>query len=161
MANYGIQFKDKNGNNVYPCPFPVGSIYMSVNEVNPKVYFGGEWNRISGCYLMAYDPNSTMPHKQLGSLLGNWYTNSNSTVLTVDQMPKHEHVGLYNADHSALRYAGWGETSTHTGTLYEHGQTQWEVLHTGWAGGSQGHTHKMFDYYPVPTLTVNIWKRVA
>lgn len=160
MANYGIQFKDKDGNNYYPCPFPVGSIYMSVNEVNPKVYFGGEWNRITGCYLMAYDPNSTMPHKQLGTLLGDWYTSTAGHALTERELPSHRHSGIYSQD-GAERYGGWGETSTHTGTLYEHGLTQWEHLYSGWVGANEAHSHQMFEYYPVPTLTVNVWKRVA
>ena len=32
--------------------YPVGSIYMSVNNVNPKNLFGGEWEKIEGRFLL-------------------------------------------------------------------------------------------------------------
>lgn len=161
MANYGIQFKDKNGNNVYPCPFPVGAIYMSTNEINPKVYFGGDWNRISGCYLMAYDPNSTMPHRQLGHLLGSWYSSTENTYLSIDQIPPHKHTlgftGTSN-DVGNTHYHNYGEGLAF-GISNQRIYNRAEMIDN--TGGGQGHNHKMFDYYPVPTMTVNVWKRVA
>ena len=33
--------------------YPVGSIYMSVNNVSPAVLFGGTWERIAGKFLLA------------------------------------------------------------------------------------------------------------
>ena len=32
--------------------YPVGSIYMSVNDTNPKVLFGGQWEKIEGRFLL-------------------------------------------------------------------------------------------------------------
>ena len=33
--------------------YPIGSIYMSVNEVNPEILFGGEWEQIKDKFLLS------------------------------------------------------------------------------------------------------------
>lgn len=61
MANKKIQLKDKDGNNLYPMlvkqcildiVYPVGSIYISVNETNPGTLFGGTWEQIKDRFLL-------------------------------------------------------------------------------------------------------------
>ena len=43
---------------VYPCPyFPIGSIYLTVENINPSTYFGGTWTQITGKFLMGADNN--------------------------------------------------------------------------------------------------------
>lgn len=38
---------------VFDLIYPIGSIYMSVNSVNPQVLFGGTWQQISDTFLLA------------------------------------------------------------------------------------------------------------
>lgn len=40
-------------NDVINIMYPVGSIYMSVNDVNPSTLFGGTWERIQDRFLLA------------------------------------------------------------------------------------------------------------
>lgn len=54
-----IQLKDKNNEKFYPHPYyPVGSIYLSVNNTNPSKWFGGTWVQIAkGRTLVGVDTN--------------------------------------------------------------------------------------------------------
>ena len=46
-----VKFKveDANFNKIYP----IGFIYMSINETNPSELFGGEWEQIEDTFLLA------------------------------------------------------------------------------------------------------------
>ena len=72
--------------------YPVGSIYISVNEMNPETLFGGVWERIQGKFLLSssdsHDLNTTGGQESIS------YTPSGTTEehkITLDEMPAHEH----------------------------------------------------------------------
>lgn len=89
--------------------YPVGSIYMSVNDVDPATLFGGTWVRIQDKFLLASGPN---------------YPNGNTGgearhTLSVDEMPKHNHtVNTYhnhdipNHSHTVPKTSVWGITQS-------------------------------------------------
>jgi len=56
-----IQLRDKSNEKCYPHPYyPVGSIYLSVNDTNPSRWFGGTWVQIAkGRTLVGVDTNDT------------------------------------------------------------------------------------------------------
>ena len=62
--------------------YPIGSIYISINQINPATIFGGEWVQIKDRFLLAsgdtYD---------IGDIDG-----EATHTLTVDEMPSHTHV---------------------------------------------------------------------
>lgn len=66
--------------------YPVGSIYINVNEINPSILFGGLWERIKGKFLVGVDEDDSN------------YSSSNVTggekthTLTVAEMPSHIHA---------------------------------------------------------------------
>ena len=55
--------KDSVFNRIVDLVYPVGHIYMSVNDVSPSVLFGGEWERLKDTFLLAagdvYDGGSS------------------------------------------------------------------------------------------------------
>lgn len=80
--------------------YPVGSVYISMNNTDPGSLFGGTWKRISqGRMLLgANDTNY-----KLGSTGG-----EETHTLTAAEMPAHSHSGStsMNGDH---KHGTWGE----------------------------------------------------
>lgn len=56
-----VQLKNNENEKIYPHPYyPVGSIYLSVNDTNPSKWFGGIWEQIAkGRTLVGVDTNDT------------------------------------------------------------------------------------------------------
>ena len=56
-----IQLKNKDNEKMYPLPYyPVGSIYLSVNNTNPSKWFGGTWEQIAkGRTLVGVDTSQS------------------------------------------------------------------------------------------------------
>lgn len=56
-----IQLKNNENEKMYPHPYyPVGSIYLSVNDINPSKWFGGTWEQIAkGRTLVGVDTSDT------------------------------------------------------------------------------------------------------
>lgn len=94
--------------------YPVGSIYMSVNDTDPGELFGGSWERINGRFLLgagSVAANTTSAYG--GTSAGEW----NPTVktkggrishyITSGEMPSHRHI----ANGVAIK-AGYQSSST-------------------------------------------------
>lgn len=68
---------------IFDAIYPVGSIYMSANDVNPATLFGGTWEAIQDRFVLA--KGSTYP--TLGATGG-----SATHTLTTAEMPSHTHT---------------------------------------------------------------------
>lgn len=70
--------------------YPVGSIYMSVNDTNPATFLGGTWVRWGqGRVPVGVNENDSdfeTPEKEDGE---------KKHRLTTDEMPNHRHIGQY------------------------------------------------------------------
>ena len=163
--------------------YPVGSIYMSVNNVSPSTLFGGTWVPIQDKFLLASGSNYTN-----GNTGG-----SDTHTLNANELPAHTHVipehshsidpinlyriqiykeenatnespGLYiNSEGSYITERGM--VPYRAGTVLSSGN---EWVHTGPSttnlsaakdSGSTGNG-QAFSTMP-PYLAVNIWKRTA
>jgi hypothetical protein len=140
-----IQFKNKSGENVYPCPYyPVGSIYISTNSTNPGNIFGGTWEQIKDKFLLA-----------CGSTYSNGSTGGEAThKLTVAEIPSHSH-GLTKNVPYGLPYnytSGNRLTSSGNGEFFQESYSPFTVGNTGGGG-----THNNMP----PYIAVYMWKRVS
>lgn len=118
--------------------YPIGSIYMNTNNVNPQSIFGGVWQKIEGRFLLGSSGNYTL------GLLGG----EAAHTLTISEMPKHKPSILLNTQDSYTTgsAANWQVV---TNGRYYAGDMFLEI------GGNQSHNNMP------PYLVVNIWKRTA
>lgn len=128
--------------------YPIGSIYMSMNNTNPKDLFGGKWEQLSNCFLWATEnsPGKTGGEKE--------------HTLTVDEMANHYHILNIAAN------AGAGELSAGYGVVYDttkrypiNAKNATSGEFTGWGTQSSGE-NKPHNNMP-PYLEVYMWKRIG
>lgn len=161
--------------------YPVGSIYMSVNDVNPATIFGGTWQRIKDKFLLAsgdtYENGATggeATHMLNASEIpthNHSYTKAVSVdehALTELEMPPHSHgrAAQYLGSTTTVSLA---ETTTPPytelsyneplltvggGEAHSHGLTT-TTDNTGNSGGNTAHNNMP------PYLAVNVWVRTA
>lgn len=114
--------------------YPIGSIYMSVNNTNPSTLFGGTWVQLQNRFLLGAGSSYTA-----GDTGG-----SATHKLTIDEMPSHSH-GLKNDKTGGSGSAKWvinSSASSGTGVITN-------------TGGNQAHNNMP------PYLVVYMWKRTA
>ena len=150
--------------------YPVGSIYLSVNNTNPSTLFGGIWEQLKDRFLLG-----------AGSTYANGSTGGAATVtLQSSQIPAHNHSATFSSGKAAS--AG---NHTHTlGADYDGGGgSTYATIHKAATGAQRmvgatsntgAHTHNVTGTVSVqntgggashnnmpPYLTVYMWKRTA
>lgn len=124
--------------------YPVGSIYMSVNNVTPATLFGGTWEQIKDKFLLS-----------AGDTYSAGSTGGEAThTLTVDEMPNHRHNGI---DIDGVYVIGWdnGSAKGINMTSQNYNSSTGNRWRTGLNGGDQPHNNMP------PYLAVFVWKRTA
>lgn len=130
--------------------YPIGSIYMSVNDVNPSELFGGEWEQIQGRFLLASgdltDENDNVIASYDNESIGGEATHT----LTIDEIPSHYHS-------RTTQPQSWGERDSSASQIIspESGSAKSVTKNTSNTGGGQAHNNMP------PYLVVNVWKRIA
>lgn len=138
--------------------YPIGSIYMSVNSVDPTYFIGGTWERIQDKFLLASGSTYTA---------GN--TGGASTVaLTKAQMPRHNHT---QAQHRHAEHGKWSSASgSDSGYMYSSNRTvstQYTeyatptINHTGGTGTTNADANGSPHENMPPYLAVYMWKRIG
>lgn len=128
--------------------YPVGSIYLSVIDINPSVYFGGSWEHFgAGKCLVGVD--STQSEFETVLKTGG----SKTVTLNVNQMPSHSHgAGKYDG-----QWMNNGAMSFGAGTqaVIINNENHGYRIATSNTGGNQAHENMP------PYITVYMWKRIS
>lgn len=153
---------DKSKASLADLVYPVGSIYMSVNNVNPSALFGGTWEAW-GNGRVPVGVNTSDSSFNTAEKTGGEKTHK----LTNSEMPSHDHG---SADHnypyfilgssSALR-SGLTDTLSGEDRVYPF----YENLGSGYRFGVHGATSKVGGDAAhnnlQPYITCYMWKRTA
>ena len=142
-----IQLKNNNNEKMYPHPYyPTGSIYLSVNNINPSQWFGGTWEQIAkGRTLVGVDTSDTDFNtvKKTGG--------AKTHILSINEMPGHSHNNP-----CAVTYNG---SAAMNRSLFATNSDFWTKSDpnnaTASTGGGQAHNNLQ------PYFTCYIWCRVA
>lgn len=152
-----------NAQDIINVIYPIGSIYISTSSVNPSTLFGGVWRQSQDRFLVGAG-NSYLVSSTGGAAVStttNATGTTGSTVLTIDQIPNHQHnIQGYNTSGSA---ASWTERAV----SYQSNNVGFGTgIRSSFVGGGNGHTHSLNSHnHSVstlpPYLAVNIWERVG
>ena len=91
--------------------YPVGSIYMSVNNVSPQTFIGGTWERWGNGRVPA-GVNESDPHNEFTHLTNGRTGGSRTHTLTQAQMPSHSHT-VNSHSHGAGTLSATGGSHGH------------------------------------------------
>lgn len=150
--------------NIIDLIYPVGSIYMSVNNVSPSTFLGGEWEQIKDRFLLSAGDSYTAGSTG-GSSTSKANVSVNNHTLSINQIPAHHHnirAGYPNGSTTAsgIDIVEYDQYNKDRGFVNDMLGTS---IMTD-TGGSQPHNHgvtiKDHNNMP-PYLTVYCWKRIA
>lgn len=116
--------------------YPVGSIYMSVNNVSPANLFGGTWVQIKDTFLLAAG------NKYAAGSIGG----EAEHTLTINEIPSHSHK-IYSRNWWAVSSSS--ESQVAGNAVSEMNQDSKST------GGGKAHNNMP------PYLTVYMWKRTG
>ena len=120
--------------------YPVGSIYMSVNDVNPAMLFGGSWEQLKDRFLLG-----------AGDIYSNGTQGGEAThILSVGEMPSHSHAVSIAYPFEA---GGIGPYVPYASNAEPYAVGRYNVVQD--EGNSQPHNNMP------PYLAVYMWKRTA
>lgn len=143
--------------------YPIGSIYISINNTNPSTLFGGQWEQLKDKFLLGAGDTYT------GGTTGGEATH----VLTTNEIPAHNHTASTNSTGGHKHtFSGWWTTPAAGNTAYqcvsrnaagdppEYGTFAEAGAHSHTVtinntGGGQSHNNMP------PYLTVYMWKRIS
>lgn len=137
--------------------YPIGSIYMCVNDINPSEVFGGTWVQIKDRFLLA-----------AGDTYNNGATGGSAThTLTPEEMGNHVHNyattdgGSY-IDPTAMSNAG---LLSQTDQGYIIPSTSTHNIQTSLPLSNEAPYNPVSTFTPLdkmpPYLAVKVWKRTA
>lgn len=155
IKTYGDSFKI-NDKNIFDMIYPVGSIYISVNNVNPSVLFGGTWEQIQDRFLLG--AGSTYSAGSTGGEANHTLTQAEIPNYAIGNLATLVPINHGNWANGGIVATNMGQTSTTKYGLKENGNIMTSGIQYSYMiysnGGGKPHNNMP------PYLAVYIWKRV-
>lgn len=129
---------------------PIGSIYLSVSEVDPAILFGGVWESFStGRTLVGVDTSQTEFNtvQKTGG--------EKTHTLNSNEIPSHSHTIFANTDYRESGETGYWGLDLCQGYAYGSEKDANNGTGTRASGGGEAHNNLQ------PYITVYMWKRVG
>lgn len=130
--------------------YPIGSIYLSVSEVDPAILFGGVWESFStGRTLVGVDTSQTEFNtvQKTGG--------EKTHTLNSNEIPSHSHTIYANTDYREAGETEYWGLDLYQGYAYGAEKDANNGTGTRNTGGNQAHNNLQ------PYITVYMWKRVG
>ena len=130
--------------------FPVNSIYLTYNNVNPGTFLGGTWTLIGqNRYIIGAGSSYS------GGATGGSST-SGATTITIAQMPAHSHRYRTAAPVYGLG-SGWDSSANYAARAADNSYYNWADDGGETVGGGQAHTHSVSPLF----IAIYIWRRTG
>ncbi len=146
-----IRTREGSGGLTFDDIYPIGSIYMSIQNENPTQLFGGTWESIKDKFLL-----SSGDTYEVGVEGG-----EAEHTLSINEIPSHSHTPsdagrnwVYGTDQVGRRQIATGNTGLYVPVAAD------GINGYKWGGTSDTGGNKSHNNMPL-YLTVNMWKRVA
>lgn len=138
-TNGRLFFQETSVTSLIDLVYPVGAVYISMNQTSPHTLFGGTWTQIQGRFLIgagtAYPAGST----------GGEATHT----LTASEIPDHTH---------SFKYTGQSATTgVNAIRLYQAASNQYNAYSGGQSSNCGGRAHNNLP----PYMAVYMWTRTA
>jgi len=130
--------------------YPVGSIYISINNTNPSTLFGGTWESYGAGRTLVGVGTGTDSNNVSQSFTVNSTGGEYNHTLSTSEMPKHSHAYTFTSatNPNSTYYVPYA--------VIQYGSAGGNVaINTNNAGGSAAHNNIQ------PYITVYMWKRTA
>ena len=125
--------------------YPIGSVYISVNNVNPSSLFGGTWEQFAAGRTLVGIDTSDDDFKTVEKTGG-----EKEHTLTVNEMPSHSHPLNGSTDYVGIDGTG----GTAYGEMRDGNSLRWKIGQQS-KGEDQPHNNLQ------PYITCYMWKRIA
>ena len=148
-----------NSSDLINLVYPIGSIYMSANNVSPATFLGGTWEQIKDRFLLSAGSSYAA-----GSTGG-----EASHTLSINEIPNHTHRIRHNREDNggyvpANSYANAVQSGSETNGANGNGLFTDRIRDTDvWNGGGFNEPiggNAAHNNMP-PYLTVYMWKRIS
>ena len=102
LKSYFDAWHSESKNSHIDLIYPVGSIYMSVNDTNPKTFFGGQWTKIEGRFLLG---SGIVPEDKTKQYITNDIGGSKNAIIPKHNHKQQAHTHTQNEhQHNSYRY---------------------------------------------------------